>query len=158
MKILKKVKIKPCLLNRVHEYISSVLYKQMIGECSSEYGYILKINDYDIIDNCITQTNSDIILDVIFDIDNFKPEVGSIYKSKIFAVYDAGIFVDVFNYQKVLIPMHFLSDDFIYNECLQRIESKGGDKFYTKDMYIDIVIKGIKYVNGKFNCFGSTVI
>ena len=158
MKILKKVKIRPCLLNRIHEYISNVLCKQLVGECSSEYGYILKVKDYNIVDNYITQTNSDIILDIVFDIDNFKPEIGCRYSSKIFAVYDTGIFVDVFNYQKVLIPIHFLGGNFIYNECLNRIESKDSEKIYTKDMEIDIVVKGIKYVNGKFNCFGSTVI
>ena len=135
------------LLNKIKETIE--------GECTKEYGHIIKINRLvEIYDNMISSANSDIVFTVLFEAETLKPEIGSNLTGDVCMILPSGIFINVQNKLKVLVPRNELSN-YKYNGsnmCYSKNESsiKKGD-------IISVCITGTRYTKQNFSCFGRLV-
>lgn len=134
---------------KIKQHLLSKLREKMYNECTNDIGYILHIED-DI--KIISNINNVFIVE--FNAEIFKPEPNDEYDSKICMIYKDGIFVDIKDRQKMLIPASSLKD-YTYND--------ENNTFYKDDLHLskdDIIrckISAVRYNNRKFSCFGSLV-
>ena len=154
----QRLVIDNCFLGR---NLQSSIFKRLKevaeNECSKEYGYIIKVNRLiKIIDNYISNVNSELIFIVEFEAETIKPEINSVYEDEIFLVLRGGIFFDVNNKFKVLIPPNSLSN-YIFNSDTKTYVSHDGNFKLSKGTRCKIKITGIRYMNKKFDCFGELV-
>ena len=81
------------------------------NECTHENGYILKVNKIvSIKDNYISNVNSSIIFVLDIDVEVLKPDINSIYVDKVSMIFSGGLFINIKNKIKVLIPVSSLVD------------------------------------------------
>ena len=148
--IERRVYLEPKYLD---ENIMTHLLKKVstttIGECTKDYGYILSVNKIVQILN-----NEDTIFTLLFDADTLKPETGSKLDGIVCMVYKDGIFVNVLNRQKVLIPSvtlkNYSFDEILATYVGSNSNIKQGDK-------ITVIISAVKFSKKGFICVGSLV-
>jgi len=120
-----------------------------IGECTKDYGYILSVNKIVKILN-----NEDTFFTVLFDADTLKPETGGKFDGIVCMVYKDGIFVNILNRQKVLIPSvtlkNYSFDEILATYVGNNRNIKQGDK-------ITVIITASKFNKKGFICVGSLV-
>lgn len=138
--------------NDIINHIYIKLCETTQDECDKEIGYILKINkNIKIIDMFSSPVNGDIIAIIDFEALTLKPETGQILKGIICMIFSNGIFVNVENKQKVLIPLTNLKEFKYDNQSKTFYDDntvlKSGD-------IIEFIIEGVKYSKNSFNCFG----
>ena len=141
------------LNNDLKKHVEDAITKKMIGYCDQVYGYITKIDDILIIDNYISTASTGTFFVVQFSIESLKPSVGNEYTGTVCMVFDHGIFVEVENKMKVLIPCDKMLD---FKFCGDKFKNKT-DSIYTGDV-IETIITSIKYEKHNFNCIGSLKI
>lgn len=128
------------------------------NECSKEYGYIIKvIRLIKIVDNYISNVNSELIFIVEFEAETIKPEINSLYEDEIFLVLRGGIFFHISNKFKVLIPPNSLCDYTFNADNKSYVNKNDSSIFLVKGIKCKIKITGIRYMNKKFDCFGELV-
>ena len=82
----------------------------MTGICTVEYGYIIKIiRIVDIGDNTIGTANSLVIFNVTYEAEILKPEIGQILTGTVCMIFQHGIFVNIQDKMKILIPATAMS-------------------------------------------------
>jgi DNA-directed RNA polymerase subunit E'/Rpb7 len=152
--IEKQVYLEAKYLNvNLDKHILEKLQTCIIGTCDYENGYILSVNKIlKIGDNKINQMSS-CIFTVSFLATVLKPEIGAQFVGKVCMVFNDGLFLEVHNKMKVLVP-YTTFDTFTFDN----------DKF-TKDNRIiregsevNIEITMIKYEKKNFNCIGKLVV
>ena len=126
------------------------------NECTQENGYILKVNKIvNIKDNYISNVNSNIIFILDIDVDVLKPDINSIYVDKVSMIFSGGLFINIKNKIKVLIPMSSLTNYKFDTVTKSFIKN---DKTVVKENdEIKVKITGIKYSKKNFNCFGELI-
>ena len=161
IEILKqRLVIENCYLGKdLQSSIFTRLKEVAENECSKEFGYIIKVNKLiKIVDNYISNVNSELIFIVEFEAETIKPEIGSIYEDDIFLVLRGGIFFHISNKFKVLIPPNSL-DDYTFNADKKSYVNKNDSSIVlSKGEKCKIKITGIRYMNKKFDCFGELVV
>jgi DNA-directed RNA polymerase subunit E'/Rpb7 len=155
--IERKVCVEPeflyCDLNiKILEKVKKVFE----NECTQENGYILKINKISRIkDNYISNVNSSIVFIVDIDVDNLKPEIDAVYTDKVSMIFSGGIFINIKNKIKLLIPISSLKN-YKFEQSTKTFVKD--DKTVIKENdEIKIKITGIKYSKKNFNCFGELI-
>ena len=159
MIIERNIKILPCNLikGKLENYVLDSFMDSVKGKCFEDIGYVLNTNKLvRVIDNVITDVDSDILFRVELDIDNLKPEKDDVYLSEIIMICENGILVEVEKCQKVLLPTKIMkkykfdynTNSFINNEDNSKLNV--GDK-------IQIKIEGVRYHINSFSCFGSII-
>lgn len=100
------------------------------NECTQEHGYILNvIRLIKIVDNYISNANSDVVFIVQFEAEVLKPKENDIYTEKIHFFFKNGILLEILGKLKVIIS----------NTSLEKIgykQSEDGTK------YIKEIVKG----------------
>jgi DNA-directed RNA polymerase subunit E'/Rpb7 len=126
------------------------------NECTQENGYILKVNRIvNIKDNYISNVNSNIIFILDIDVDVLKPDINKIYTDKVSMIFGGGLFINIKNKIKVLIPISSLTN---YKFDASTKTFLRSDKTSIKENdEIKIKITGIKYSKKNFNCFGELI-
>jgi DNA-directed RNA polymerase subunit E'/Rpb7 len=125
----------------------------MLGKCNQEHGYIVKIYDkIKIIDNKISPASLGIFFNVKFGIKAIKPEVNGVYKGVICMCFGQGIFVEIFEKVKALIPADKLG---LFKWDKMSNTFKNGDKSLKCKDEVEIEINMIRYEKSHFNCIGS---
>lgn len=155
--ISTKIEIKPIFFHKnIINHIYNKIKKIHLLKCTKEYGHILDINENIIIkDQYINRVNSEVIFVVEFLATIFKPEKGKKASGKVCMIYKDGIFLNIVNNQKILIPTNYLdhyyfnNDIFIHNEN-NDIKIKIGDT-------VETIIIDSKYYNQNFSCFGKLI-
>ena len=139
--------IKKHLLNKLKELSE--------GSCSKDHGYIINIKQIiDIIDHEIGRSNTDNIFNIKFEADVLKPEPNCELSGKVCMIYKDGIFINIMDKQKMLIPKNNLQD-YTYDEN-QKI-------YYNDDKTIKVgdeitgIVTATRYINENYSCFGSIV-
>jgi DNA-directed RNA polymerase subunit E'/Rpb7 len=127
------------------------------NECTQENGYILKVNKIvSIKDNYISNVNSNIIFVLDIDVDVLRPDINSIYVDKVSMIFSGGLFINIKNKIKVLIPVSSLTN---YKfDASTKTFIRIDDKTVVKENdEIKVKITGIKYSKKNFNCFGELI-
>lgn len=130
-------------------------------DCTEEYGYILRIVEkkdinktINVIDNYISNVNAENIFIVEYEAEVLKPEIDKTFNDKICMIFNGGIFVNVNNKFKILIPISYLKD-YEYDNTNKIF--KKDKKTYKEGDSIDVMITGLKYSKKKFSCFGKII-
>ena len=72
------------------------------NECTKENGYVLDVKKIiDIVDNYISNVNSEIIFIVNIEAEILKPEINKEFTDKVSMIFSGGIFIDIKNKMKV---------------------------------------------------------
>jgi DNA-directed RNA polymerase subunit E'/Rpb7 len=152
----QRLVIDNCFLGKnLNASILSRLKEVAENDCTKEYGYIIKvIKLMKIVDNYISNVNSELVFIVEFQAETLKPEVNSIFEDEIFLVLRGGIFFDISNKFKVLIPPNSLTS-YTFDAESKSYENK--TEKLVKGVKCKIKITGIRYINKKFDCFGELV-
>lgn len=155
IKLQKKITIESQYLDsNIKENILKKLKIITNNECSKEYGYyinIIKINN--ILDNYIS-SNCENIFIVEFDAEILKPEIGKKYEGKVCMLFGGGIFLNVLNRLKILIPLSTITD-YEYNPLKNNFTNKKNGKVIILNDDLKVIISGTKYSKQNFSCFGK---
>lgn len=136
------------------DHIINHIQDSLGDECSKEYGYILSIkDDFKIIDHEISRLRNDLIFLVSFKADTLKPESGDEVEGDVCMIFSDGIFVNIQDKLKILVPSSNLVD-YEYNHDNDTFEKKGGKNIKVGDI-ITVVVQASMYNKNKISCFAS---
>ena len=154
--IERKIHLEPeFLYSGLNSKLLDNVKKVYENECTKETGYILKVNKIvKIKDNYISNVNSSIIFVVDIDVDILKPEINAVYTDKVSMIFSGGLFINIMNKIKLLIPISSLSDYSFDPSTKTFVKCKSVIK---ENDEIKIKITGIKYSKKNFNCFGELI-
>lgn len=154
----RNICLPPCSLGgNISEKLLNKAIKDYIGHCTKDLGYILSIDSIEeITDNCVTSANSDAVFTVKFKATVLKPEKQKIFTAKVCMVNADGLFVDVYNTMKVLVPRAFLKD-FTFEKSKTDFHYKKGKQSISVGSIIQVKITNLQYSGNKFSCFGDIV-
>jgi DNA-directed RNA polymerase subunit E'/Rpb7 len=140
---------------QLNQFIFSRLKEVAENDCTKEYGYILKVNKLmKIIDNYISNVNSELVFIVEFEAETLKPQINDIFEDEIFLVLRGGIFFNINNKFKVLIHPNSLS---LYHFDTDTKSYVNPTNILVKGTKCKLKITGIRYINKKFDCFGELI-
>lgn len=146
-----KIYIEPKFFNnKIKEHISNKVKEKTFHKCINEIGYVMDVVKI----NTIKNTHSNLFI-VNSDLDVFKPEMNVIYDTVVRMIFKEGIFVEISDIQKVLIPTSSLSENYEYTGNI--FICKRTNKIIDNDMKLKVKLTAIKYYNNKFNCIGQIV-
>ena len=153
IQIEQKVSIHSKYLDKnVKTHILNKLQTTMIGKCSLDYGYIIKINKIiKLGENSITPANSLVVFDIIYEADILKPEVGQDLYGTVCMVFQDGIFVDIEGKMKVLIPSTSMPS-YVFEKSI--FVNNNNDQI-TVGIKLLITIVMIKYDKNEISCIGK---
>ena len=148
--IKKRVYLNPQYLDEyMMDHLLEKIRELYVGECSKEDGHIISvIRIIKILDN------EDTIFTVLFEAETLMPSVGTILEGTVCMLYKDGIFTQVSEKQKMLIP-NLSVKGYTYDETLHiysngKKEIKEGDK-------IQAVVTASQYNKKNFSCIGCLV-
>jgi DNA-directed RNA polymerase subunit E'/Rpb7 len=142
----------------LNKHILDRLHEVSENECTKDYGYVLKVNKLmKIVDNYISNVNSELIFIVEYDADIIKPQMNDVYTDEVFLVLRNGIFFNIKNKFKVLIPPDALSDYIFDSDNKVYTHKDDATKILAKGSICQVQITGVRYMNRKFDCFGKIV-
>jgi DNA-directed RNA polymerase subunit E'/Rpb7 len=143
-----------CLDDSLNKHILAKLREVSENECSKDHGYVLKVNKLlKIVDNYISNVNSELIFIVEYDADVVKPQINDIFEDDIFLILRNGIFFNIKNKFKVLIPPDALSD-YTFDSDNKSYTHKDHATVLRSGMRCRVQITGVRYMNRKYDCFG----
>ena len=143
------------LNNDIRKYILDKIKEVTFNECTKDYGYILDVKKVvKIKDNYVSNANCDNIFTILFEADTLKPENGKEYEGIVCMIFAGGIFFNIKNKQKVLIPITNLKE-FIFDQTKKQFKK---EKVIIKEGdVLNVIITGTKYSKKSFSCFGNLV-
>ena len=140
----------------IMDHLLSKITEFTYGNCTKEYGYIIKIIKInDIITHEISRANGDNIFNVSFEVQILKPEKDLEIEGTVCMIYKDGIFINILDKQKMLIPKSNLTD-YIFDTELKLYKDKKGKTIKMNDN-IKAIITAVSYSNQKYSCFGSII-
>lgn len=157
VKVTETIYMEPSTLcSNLKTLIKRALIARMDGKCDQTYGYILGVEDgIKIKNNTVSSASDGVFFTVEFKIKALKPKIGDEFKGTVCMVFEQGIFVEVENKMKVLIPTEKMTG-FKYSKSKERFKSTGAPKKYiSRGDGITVILDKIKYENQNFSCIGS---
>lgn len=139
------------LLNKANE--------DTINECTQKYGHIIRIlKIVKILDHEINRVNADNVFTIQFEAETLKPEPNDIIRGSVCMVYKDGVFVNVMDKQKILIPAFTLTNDYDFNEdTMMYIGKDDEDNIIQEGTIVNVKVTAAQYNNLTFSCFGTIV-
>jgi DNA-directed RNA polymerase subunit E'/Rpb7 len=128
------------------------------NECSKDYGYILEVKKIvKVVDNYISPVDGSNMFLIILEVVVIKPEIDKVFVDKICMIFNGGIFVNVYDKIKVLIPSNSLTK-YKFDSMNKEFINIDNDKLrYRQEDLIKIKINGVKYTQKQFACFGEII-
>lgn len=149
----KKISIESeYLFKNLKEHLFNKLKRIYENECTKDNGYFLNINKILKIKDNFISSNCENIFNVEFEAETLKPEIGKKIKGTVCMIFSGGIFINVENIMKILIPESNLKE---YKFDQSETCFKGKNNTIKKDDDITVCISGVKYSKKKFSCFGT---
>ena len=146
--ITRRVYLEPRYLDQnIMDHLLVKITEMTFGECTKEYGHIISVERIIEIVN-----NEDTIFTVRFEAETLKPETGNKYTGVVCMVYKDGIFINVAEKQKMLIPSITLRGYTF--EDVSGSYTKGNKRIKEGDE-IKVVVTAVKYNKQSFSCVGS---
>jgi len=154
--IVRRICIDPKHLDKdICTHLLNKVIESTENECTKANGHIIKVQRLEkILDNKIANSNSDIVFTIQFKADTLLPRDGMKVKGKVCMVYKDGIFIDIEDRQKMLIPCASLSS-YSYDSILNCF--KKDDRYIKLGDIVDAQITATRYDKHSFSCFGSLV-
>jgi DNA-directed RNA polymerase subunit E'/Rpb7 len=154
--ISKRITIEPKYLTKnIITYMKTKLEDIMIGDCSLDFGYVTQVNKIlKIEDNYISPATGNAIFIIKFEAITLKPVENDIMKGDICMVFQHGIFVEIDQKMKILIPVDNMKD-FEYDNLTASFVK--GKKTLKVGNNISVRILKIKYEQKEFSCIGELV-
>ena len=146
--IRRRVCLEPRFLDsNIERHILDKVSEDVAEECTQKHGYILEVS------RLVRIVSSEgTIFIVELEAETFKPVGGAKVEGTVCMVYQDGIFINIRNKQKMLIPTSSLPEH-MFDEIGRAFHV--GDTKITVGDTIRAVVTAAKYSNGKFSCFGS---
>ena len=144
------------LTSDIENHIFKKIKKSIVNECSKEYGYFLDIIKLKKIKDNYISSNCENIFIVIFEAEILKPEVGKIFEGVACMIFSGGIFINIQNKLKVLIPLSSIPD-YEFNSAKNLFEKKSKSKIIKENDLVKVLISGTKYSKQSYSCFGTIV-
>jgi DNA-directed RNA polymerase subunit E'/Rpb7 len=143
------------LTSDIESHICNKLIEVVKDECSKDYGYILEIEKITKIENHeIGRVNFDNIFTVVFEAKTLNPLPNSEFDAVVCLIYKDGIFVNIYDKQKMLIPRKNIID-YIFNENENTYTRD--DKKIEIDSKVKVKITASQYRKKSFSCFGTLI-
>jgi DNA-directed RNA polymerase subunit E'/Rpb7 len=145
--INKRVYLEPRFLdNNIMDNLLNKIRKISVGQCTKDHGHILEINR-------IVEIlgNEDTIFTVLFEAETLKPTVGDKFSGTVCMLYKDGIFAQISEKQKMLIPAISIKG-YTYDEQSQTYLN-GKKKIKVGDT-IDAIVTASQYSKQNFSCIG----
>ena len=155
--ITKKISIESEYLNKnLCENILKKLKEIFKNECTKDNGYYLDILSVKkIIDNYIS-SNCENIFEIEFEAEVLKPEAGKTFEGELCMIFSGGIFINIKNKLKVLIPISTLNN-FDFEQSKNCFINKNNKDEIKQSSVLSVLITGTKYTKRNFSCFGTLV-
>ena len=152
--IEKKICLEPQYLNeRLLDYLRERLQKEVLNRSDQVYGYITKIYDkIEVVENSISSAGTGVFFTVRFTAKAFRPAIGNVYKGKLCMTFPQGIFVEIMEKIKVLIPEANMGL-FKYNKTTSSF--KNGSVSLKQGDVLSVQLSLVKYERHNFNCIGN---
>ena len=133
----------------LNTYLKSKL-DECIGKCTQEYGYIMEVGKFKIVDTEISRATSETNMSVLVEFSTIKPEIGMTLRATIsMCVAGQGMYVYSNGKIKILIPERTLK-----NFKFENSTYKSTDKVLSIGDEIDVTITNIKFDKNNFQCIG----
>lgn len=146
-----KIYIEPRFFDsKIKQHIIDKVKEQTFHSCIDEIGYVMNVDKINTIKNIHSNlfiVNSDLIV--------FKPKKDTVYDTIVRMIFKEGIFVEINDIQKVLIPTSSIKDRYEYTDKI--FICKDTKKSVVNGMELKVKLTAIKYYNNKFNCIGQIV-
>ena len=148
--ITRRVYLDPKFLDLdIMEHLLKRCSELSVGECTKEHGHILSVSHI-----LKVLSNEDTIFTVQFQAETLKPNVGDKLSGKVCMLYKDGIFVQVSDKQKMLIPAISIKG-YTYDDSLHTYSN--GKKKITEGDNIEAIVTASQYTKQNFSCIGSLV-
>ena len=156
VKLKKRILLESKYLSSdINKYICQNLIKITENECSKDYGYIIEIiKIIDIQEHEIGRVNFDNIFTVLFEAKILNPVPDTEFDAIVCLIYKDGIFVNIHNKQKMLIPRKNI-EEYDFNEVKNRYETKTSQ--IKLDDKVRVKITASQYRKKSFSCFGTLI-
>tara|TARA_A100001011_G_scaffold400150_1_gene512732 strand:- start:2611 stop:3096 length:486 start_codon:yes stop_codon:yes gene_type:complete len=156
--IQKKIILESSLLNsNILENLFLKLKENITCDCTKEYGYILNVVEIKrILDHKIERSNSNNIFFVEFTAEVLKPKEGLEIEGIICMIYKDGIFLNIMEKQKMLIPKSNLAN-YKFEESGKKFVHIENDKSLKNGDQVKAIITAVGYDNKKYSCFGKLI-
>lgn len=143
------------LTKDIKQHICNKLVEVTKEECSKDYGYIIEIiKILEIKGHEIGRVNFDNIFTVIFEAYILNPVADSEFDGVVCLIFKDGIFVNILDKQKMLIPKDNIKDyDFDEDKNIY----KKGDLIITQDSKVRVNVTASQYRKKSFSCFGTLI-
>lgn len=145
--INKRVYLEPRFLDEnIMIHLLAKITEISVGQCTKDHGHILTVNR-------IVEVlgNEDTIFNVIFEAETLKPTVGDKFSGTVCMLYKDGIFAQISEKQKMLIPSISIKG-YTYDESCQTY-SNGKKKIKVGDT-IEAIVTASQYNKQSFSCIG----
>lgn len=154
--IEKRLCIDPTFLGKnLHRKLFEFLKESTKNECTKENGYVIDIKRIkQIKNNYISGNNCEIIFELDIDAEILKPEINKIFTDKVCMLFSGGVFIDIQNKFKVLIPLSSLYN-FIFDQELKLFKNEITSVIIQENDSVNVKITGIKFAKNNFSCFGE---
>lgn len=151
--ITQRVSIDPIYLDsNISHHLLKKIKETMEGKCCLDYGYIINVkNIVNLGSNIISPANSLVVYNVTYQADTIKPEKGLVLSGKICMIFPQGIFVNIIDKMKILIPVNNL-ESYTFEDGNFVAENKHD---LILDTNVDIEITMVKYEKKSFSCIGK---
>ena len=126
-------------------------------ECSKDHGYIISVKGIShIVNHKIGRANSDNVFTLEFEALTLNPKVGMEVTGTVCMIYKDGVFINIMNRQKMLIPATSLTgnkDDHGFDESTGNYRVHGCCIKVGDD--VEATVTASQYSNGFFSCLGT---
>ena len=142
--------------HNIKQHLLTELSKITENECSKDHGYIISVKCINsIINHVIGRVNNDNVFTIEFDALTLNPKVGMEVIGTVCMIYKDGIFLNIMDKQKMLIPATSLIGD----ESKHMFDENTGNYLISGHCIkvgddIEAVITDSQYNNGFFSCLG----
>lgn len=145
------------VLNKnVKNHLYEKIVSDLLGKCEKEYGYISSIDkNFKILDNTISTAGSGVFFKVELNISSLVPELGTTYEGTVCMVLPVGLFVEVEQKMKILIPVQNMQ-----KYSLDKVQNvfKNGNKIIKPGDAVKVLLILKKYEKQNFSCVGKLVL
>jgi DNA-directed RNA polymerase subunit E'/Rpb7 len=146
--ITRRIYLDPAFLDEnIMEHLLRKCKELSVGECTKEHGHIVSVSR--ILD---VLNNEDTIFTVRFEAQTLKPKAGDKLSGTVCMLYKDGIFAQISNKQKILIPAVSIKG-YTYDD-VSRTYSNGKKKISEGDE-IHAIVTASQYNKQNFSCIGS---